>query len=73
MRQLGQETYLNTDEVADRVKCHRKTVTVWCKTGVLPGEKVGRDWLIPLTALDGFKPPRRGRPPKSGEETETIP
>ena len=61
---------LKTSEVAGRYAVSTTTVRKWCEAGLLPGaEKVGlkwrSTWLIPDSALEGFEPPKPGRPPKN--------
>jgi hypothetical protein len=58
---------LTTEAVAMRYKVTPMTVRRWCLLGLLAGAvRVGVDpritWLIPESALQGFEPPRRGRP-----------
>jgi DNA-binding GntR family transcriptional regulator len=60
---------LKTSEVAERYGVSSTTVRKWCELGLLAGaEKVGIPprvtWVIPESALEGFEPPRPGRPRK---------
>lgn len=58
---------LTTKDVADRYGVTPATVGRWCQKGYLPGaRRVGGKmrgvWIIPASALDGFEPPKPGRP-----------
>ncbi|NLD73576.1 MAG: helix-turn-helix domain-containing protein [Chloroflexi bacterium] len=58
---------LTTRDVALMFGVTTTTVRRWCDCGRLPGaEKVGEGyratWVIPEEALEGFEPPRPGRP-----------
>jgi len=65
LKQVKEMEYFIAKQVAERFNVTPRTVTNWCKAGLLPGaRKPGRDWLIPVEALDGFTPPDRGRPPR---------
>jgi len=60
---------LTTADVARRYQVSGTTVRRWCELGLLAGaEKVGIPprvtWVIPESALEGFEPPRPGRPKK---------
>jgi hypothetical protein len=49
------------------------TVLDWLRKGVLPGEKIGKAWVIPRAELErmiaeGFETPKRGRP--SSDESD---
>jgi hypothetical protein len=62
-------TELTAAEAAERLSAGRSTVNLWCRQGLFPGARlekspVGDYWLIPETAIKGFKPPERGRKPK---------
>ncbi|HHX44542.1 MAG TPA: helix-turn-helix domain-containing protein [Chloroflexi bacterium] len=60
---------LTTADVARRFGVSTTTVRRWCELGLLPGaERVGvkqrATWVIPEGALQGFEPPKPGRPKK---------
>lgn len=63
-----QQRMLTPDEVAERYGVSPVTVRGWCSRGKLAAIKEGRgnrgNWLIPESALEGFTPPRPGRPKK---------
>ena len=57
-------------EVADRLGVGRSTVNLWCRQGRFPNARLedtplGSYWVIPESDLDGFQPPKQGRPPKA--------
>jgi len=55
--------YISTTEAASIMSVTRVTITNWCRKGMIPGaEKFGRDWAIPLDALQHIEIPRPGRP-----------
>ncbi len=59
------ERTLTPDEVAERYDVHPDTVRRWCTLGYLPGARKEGDkyrgyWIIPESALEGFKPPKPG-------------
>ena len=62
--------FLTPAQVAQRYDTTDRTVRRWCADGLLQATKVARDWLIEPVALEGFEPPRRGRPRKAGEPAE---
>ena len=64
---------LTTGQVAERVNASERTVRLWCKQGLFPNARTqetpfGDYWLIPESDLEGFKPPKMGRPRKPPEE-----
>ena len=61
---------LTPAQVAARLGTTDRTVRRWCAEGLLHATKVARDWLIEPVALEGFEPPRRGRPRKAAEAAE---
>jgi excisionase family DNA binding protein len=55
--------WLGTREIAERYGRTVATAARWCREGRLPGAfLVGRTWVIPSAALEGFEPPEPGRP-----------
>jgi excisionase family DNA binding protein len=59
------EKILTTSEVAERLGMTRRYIRTLITNGVLPAEKLGRDYVIKesdLTALEDR--PKRGRPTK---------
>ena len=59
---------LSTKEAAEMIGAGESSVRLWCTQGKLAGaQRVGRDWIILATALEGFVNPGRGRPAKSVE------
>lgn len=61
---------LNTAEFAEHFKVAYTTVMTWLARNIIPGARRvptprGDVWEIPLSALETFKPPKPGRPPKS--------
>jgi len=57
---------LSTEQVAAKFGVSIRTVQKWIhKDKIIPEAfKLGRDWVIPASALDGFEKPKRGRPAK---------
>lgn len=45
---------LRTPEVARRLGISKRRVQMLLKAGLLPGARLGRTWLIPRKALDGY-------------------
>lgn len=45
---------LTPEEVAERLKVLPKTVRKWLREGSLPGVKVGRQWRVAESTLDGL-------------------
>jgi excisionase family DNA binding protein len=55
------ERLLTVQEVARILGCSQQYVRQLLRQGRLPGQKVGRDWVIPEGAVEGLQA-RRGRP-----------
>jgi len=56
---------LSTKDIAARFGQSLPTARRWCALGRIPGaHKLGRDWFVEETALEGWRPPRKGAPPK---------
>lgn len=47
------ERRYTVDEVAAILQVHAQTVRRWLREGTLYGEKYGRNWRIPASALGG--------------------
>jgi hypothetical protein len=69
------ETDLTTSQFAARLDppVGQSTVRLWCTQGLIPGAREentprGKVWLIPASALEGFKRPKRGAPQKPKRE-----
>jgi hypothetical protein len=65
---------LTTSEVATCLGVAQVTVNVWCLQGKFPHATRdetprGAVWTIPESDLEGFVPPKAGRPPKAKAET----
>jgi excisionase family DNA binding protein len=50
---------LTADEVADYLRVDRNTIYIWCREGVLPAMKMGKEWRITLADLETFLSQRR--------------
>ena len=60
---------LTSAQAAERVGVAQITIRVWCSSGKLAGaDKLGRDWLIPESALDAVTKGKAGRPRKAKDE-----
>lgn len=57
------QKYLTTIEAAARLGVTRQFVARLCTEGKLAGERFGRDWFIPESALRKYRPAPVGRPP----------
>ncbi len=58
---------LTADEVADYLRVDRNTIYIWCREGVLPAIKVGKEWRIGQSDLETFLVQRRR------EQTASVP
>lgn len=57
---------LSTRELAERYGHSLPTARRWCAQGRIPGaRKLGRDWFVDASALEGWQPPQKGAPPKA--------
>lgn len=57
------------EEVADKLRLHRKVVSRMVARGDFPGAfKAGRDWRIPQSSVDAYIASRRVDPPASSKE-----
>jgi excisionase family DNA binding protein len=68
---------LTTSQAADRLGVGKSTVNLWCRRGFFPNARSeetprGPVWLIPESDLEGFEPPKMGRPPKPETERASI-
>jgi excisionase family DNA binding protein len=43
--------FLTAQEVADRLRVHRRTIYRWARDGRLPAVRVGGAWRIPRSAV----------------------
>lgn len=67
---------LTTSQAAERLGVGKSTVNLWCRRGLFPHARSeetprGPVWLIPESDLEGFEPPKMGRPPKPETESAT--
>ncbi|GAB4247231.1 MAG: hypothetical protein Kow00122_04480 [Thermoleophilia bacterium] len=51
---MPDHTYLTIDEVAAALRVHRNTVYRWCRTGIVPAAKLGKEWRISTATLRGL-------------------
>ena len=58
---------LSVAEAAQRLSMDESQLRLFLRQGRIAGEKFGRDWMIPESALAQFKPQKRGRPRKAGK------
>jgi excisionase family DNA binding protein len=59
---------IGTKEAAERLGVSQQRVQALIKSGQLPAEKVGRDWLINEKDLEKVSERKTGRPPKAKAE-----
>lgn len=53
---------INTTEAAERLKLHRSRIIALIRSGRLPAQKIGRDWLILAKDLKLVKIRKPGNP-----------
>jgi excisionase family DNA binding protein len=46
---------VSPDELAEAWDVHQETVRRWLRSGELQGLKVGRQWRVPLAAVEAFE------------------
>jgi hypothetical protein len=68
------EKGLTTTEAAAHLRVDARLVRLWCQQGRFKDARLvehprGDYWLIPESNLNGFVPPKMGRPPKAKAET----
>ena len=70
---LGGMEEMTLPEAAELLGVHRTRVWQYVRDGVLPGRKVGRDYVVRREDVLRLKahPPRRGRPAKAAREGTT--
>jgi excisionase family DNA binding protein len=51
------EELLTVDEAAARLKVQPDTVRRWLRSGKLRASKLGRDWRIPASSVEGLLKP----------------
>jgi excisionase family DNA binding protein len=57
-----EEELLTVREAATRLKVSEKSIKSWLNKGQLKGYKAGRQWRIPVEAIDEFlRRPTKGR------------
>ena len=56
---------IGTKEASERLAVSQQRVQALIKSGQLPAEKVGRDWLIEEVDLKKVSERKAGRPPKN--------
>ena len=66
---------LTTSQAAERLGVGKSTVNLWCRRGFFPNARSeetprGPVWLIPESDLEGFEPPKMGRPRKPETEID---
>jgi len=63
---------LSTVQVAQRFNVDSSTVRRWIEHGHLPATRLGaRSWMVNEADLEGFEPPKRGRP-KPKKEADGV-
>lgn len=46
---------LTVTEATDIIGCSEETLRRWARTGRVPAQKKGRDWLFKRSAVEAFK------------------
>jgi excisionase family DNA binding protein len=59
---------LTTEEVAERLHLHRKTVETYLRAGYIKALKVGRNWRVPEVELESFVTQKMGATQLTQEE-----
>lgn len=59
---MNSDDLLSTKQAAAQIGREQSYVRRLCQRGQLRATKVGRDWLIPASALANYVPRRGGRP-----------
>ena len=59
---------LTTYEAAKRLKVSRRQVQYLIKQGVLPAQKLGRDYVVRAADVDALPPRKPGPVPRNREE-----
>lgn len=59
-RARGDERFLSTTEVARQLCCSDRTVTKWCRRGLLPARRIGKRYCIAASDLARFCLPTIG-------------
>jgi hypothetical protein len=70
-----QKQMLTARQFADALEKPYPTVMGWLQNGKVPGAQlvetpIGSYYEIPADILEGFEPPKRGRPGKAAPETK---
>ena len=73
----GKAKMLTASQAARKLGAAESSVRLWARQGKFRGAireetPVGSYWMIPETALDGFKMGMPGRPPKAKPPTSTA-
>lgn len=58
---------LTAEEVASQLGLRATTIYQWCRQGILPAIKLGKEWRIRRAALDAFLAQRERRPSLVGQ------
>ncbi len=51
---MAQQTLLTPSDVANRLQMNERTVTLWLRTGLLRGFKIGKEWRVSDIDLEAF-------------------
>jgi excisionase family DNA binding protein len=62
---MNREKMLSTKETAEQLNAGESSIRLWCDQGRFPNaQKVGRDWIIPESDLQGFEKRKPGPKPE---------
>lgn len=52
--QIGDKSYYTVEEICEKTKIHKRTVTRLLKAGKLKGTKQGKRWYVPEKNLQAY-------------------
>ena len=58
------EEILEVDDIARKLKICRATVLRWCREGLMPAAKIGKEWRIDARDFEEWFRQRKNQAPK---------